>query len=325
MGRRYINDLQHQEAVDDIYVASGKQLRPNRNGNLYLQVELSDRTGTLSARMWNASESIYRGFEDGDYVYVEGTSQLYQGAMQLIATRITKADAGEVDPTDFMTQSPAENEALLKQVAEQLRTLGDRHLRALAERFLADDGLMDRFARAPAATKHHHAYVGGLLQHVAKLMLIVDRIKDLYPQVDRDLLLFGVFLHDLGKVDELDADPVPAYTDRGQLIGHMVLACEMLDDKLREVEKKSGEVFPLDKALRLKHMIVSHHGTLEFGSPKVPMTLEALALHYLDSLDAKMESFSHHIDDDPNVDSAWTVYSPGLGRKLYKGQRSSSR
>lgn len=320
MGRRYINELEHQESVDDIYVASGKQLRPNRNGNLYLQVELSDRTGKLSARMWNASESIYRSFEDGDYVHIEGTSQLYQGAMQLIATRIGKADPGEVDPTDFMTQSPADNEALSKQVAELLRSLGDRHLRALAERFLADDQLMAKFARAPAAIKHHHAYVGGLLEHVAKLMQIVDRIKDLYPKVDRDLLLLGVFLHDLGKVDELDADPVPAYTDRGQLVGHMVIACEMLDDKIRELGSTAGEVFPEEKALRLKHMIVSHHGTLEFGSPKVPMTLEALALHYLDSLDAKMQSFSHQIEDDPNVDSAWTVYSPGLGRKLYKGQ-----
>ena len=323
MGRRYINQLGHQEAVDDIYVASGKQLRPNRNGNLYLQVELSDRTGKLSARMWNASESIYRGFDDGDYVHIEGTSQLFQGAMQLIATRITKADPGEVDPTDFMTQSPADNEVLCKQVAELLRSLGDKHLRSLAEQFLADKDLMQRFARAPAAIKHHHAYVGGLLEHVAKLMQIVERIKDLYPQIDRDLLLLGVFLHDLGKVDELDADPVPAYTDRGQLVGHMVIACEMLDEKIRETETTSGEAFPREKALRLKHMIVSHHGTLEFGSPKVPMTLEAIALHYLDSLDAKLQSFSHLINDDPNVDSAWTVYNPGLGRKLFKGQPSS--
>ncbi|HID75680.1 MAG TPA: HD domain-containing protein [Planctomycetaceae bacterium] len=319
MGRRFVKELGQQESVDEVFLASGKQLRPNRNGNLYLQVELSDRTGAISARMWNATESLYRSFDNGDYVRVCGTTQLYQGSLQLIATRLTKVFPEEVREEDFVPLPSTALEKLVARLSELLRSLEDPQLKTLAECFLLDDQFMEQFARAPAGVKHHHAYQGGLLEHVVNLMEVANRVAPCYPQINRDLLLAGAFLHDIGKVSELSYQRELAYTDEGQLIGHLVMGVGLLDAKVREAERLSGEAFPEDLLLRLKHMIVSHHGQYEFGSPKLPMTLEALALYYLDSLDAKVFAFHQQLEDDPNVDSSWTCFHPTLGRKLFKG------
>lgn len=322
MSRRFASQLAHQEAVDQIFLASEKQLRPNRNGNLYLQLELSDRSGTISARMWNASEQDYRNFENGDYVRVEGTTQLFQGTIQLIATTIRKAPKSDVNPDDFMILGSKEIDQLVTRLSTHLRKIRDPHLLNLAECFLVDDEFMRKFSRAPAGVKNHHAYVGGLIEHVVNLMELVTRVAPLYPSLNADLLLMGAFLHDAGKVDELTYDRDFAYSDEGQLIGHLVIAVGMLDRKLREVERLAGESVPEELVLRIKHMIVSHHGQYEYGSPKLPMTLEAVALHQLDNLDAKMHSFDQLIRDDPNVDSGWTNFHHNLGRKLFKGGKA---
>jgi len=312
--------LAHQEPIDQIFLASEKQLRPNRNGNLYLQLELSDRSGSINARMWNASEQNYRSFENGDYVRVEGTTQLFQGTIQLIATTIARVGAGEVNQDDFLTLDSREIDELGGRLSGMLRKMNDPHLVNLAECFLLDDDFMRKFARAPAGIKNHHAYLGGLLEHVVSLMELTSRVADLYPAINRDLLMMGAFLHDLGKVDELAYERDFSYTDEGQLIGHLVIAVGMLDKKLREAERLSGEPVPPELVLRLKHMIVSHHGQYEFGSPKLPMTLEAVALAQLDNLDAKIHSFQQLIRDDPNVESGWTNFNHALGRKLFKGE-----
>ncbi len=305
--------------MDEVFQAAGKQLRPNRNGNLYLQLDLSDRTGKVNARMWNANETVYKSSDNGDYVRVEGTSQLFQGAMQLIATRLTKVDPGEVDEEDF-TQLPAvEVDKLVLRLGEMLRSMTDPALRNLAECFLMDEALMEKCTRSPAALKNHHAYCGGLLEHVVTLMEVVLKIGPCYPQIDRDLLLAGAFLHDIGKIDELDYDREMAYSDEGQLLGHLIMAVGMLDEKAQEAEKLSGEPIPRETLLRIKHMLVSHHGEYEFGSPKLPMTLEAIALHLLDNLDAKINAFDQLMTEDPNVDSPWTHYHANIQRKLFKG------
>jgi 3'-5' exoribonuclease len=319
MPRRFVNQFGHQEAVDQVFMASQKQLRPNRNGNLYLQVELSDRSGTISARMWNASESEYRNFDDGDFVRVEGTAQIYQGAIQLIANHICKARDDEIDHADFMPLTPADIDRFVVRMTEFLRSMQNSHLRNLAECFLMDEEFMRKFSRAPAGVKNHHAYLGGLIEHVVNLMEVINRVSPCYPEVDRDLLLMGAFLHDMSKIDELSYDRGFSYTDEGQLIGHVVMAVGVLEGKAREAEKLSGEPLPTELLLRLKHMIITHHGQYEYGSPKLPMTLEAVALHYLDNLDAKLHSFAQQMREDPNVDSPWTHFYPALGRKLFKG------
>jgi 3'-5' exoribonuclease len=319
MTRRFISELAHQESVDQVFLASQKQLRPNRNGHLYLQMELSDRSGSISARMWNADDADYRGFDDGDFVRVEGTAQVYQGAMQLIATSVCKARPEEVDYDDFACLTPADIDRMANRCAQLLRGMKDPSLLNLAECFLSDDELMGRFTKTPAGVKNHHAYPGGLLEHVVNLMEVVVRIVDRYPAVNADLLLMGAFLHDLGKVEELTCDKGFAYTDCGQLLGHTVLAVSMLDAKIRQAEELSGESMAEETKLRLKHMIVSHHGEYQYGAPKLPMTLEAIALHHLDNLDAKLHSFEQLMRDDANLDSSWTQYHQNLNRKLFKG------
>jgi 3'-5' exoribonuclease len=322
--RRPINELTHQEAVDQVFVASDKQLRPNRAGNLYLQVELSDRTGAIAARIWNASEALYKSFENGDYVRVQGTAQVYQGAMQIIAVKLHKVDPSEVDEADFAPLPAVAVDKLLVRLTELLRGLKTPALQNLAECYLMDEAFVAKLAMAPAGAKNHHAYHGGLIAHVVGLMELVDRVAPCYPQIDRDLLLIGAFLHDLGKTDELSYAHGLAYTDQGQLIGHIVMAVEMLDAKIAEAEKLSGEPIPQETVLRLKHMILSHHGEYAFGSPKLPMTLEAVALALLDNLDAKINTFSEIMKDDPNTDSPWTTYQPNLERKLFKGEQKQS-
>jgi len=320
MPRRFVSDLGQQENIDQVFMAAQKQMRPNRNGNLYLQVELTDRTGAISARMWNASDADYRGFEDGDLVRVEGATQLFQGGLQLIATSICKARHDEVDLADFMCLTPADIDRLALRLAEMLRSMQDLPLRNLAECLLTDDEFMQRLARSPAGIKNHHAYPGGLLEHVVNLMEVADSVAGHYPILNRDLLLMGVFLHDIGKVEELSSERGFAYTDAGQLLGHVVLAISMLDKKLAQAEELLGEPLPQETILRLKHMIISHHGEYEYGAPKLPMTLEAVALHQLDNLDAKLHNFHQLMRDDANLDSSWTQYHQTLGRKLFKGR-----
>jgi 3'-5' exoribonuclease len=324
MSRRYVNQFGPQESIDQVFLASEKQLRPNRNGNLYLQVELSDRTGAIAARMWNATEEVYHSFDNGDYIRVEGSTQLFQGSLQMIATRLAKVDSSDVDADDFQPLAAVEVDRLVVRLSELLRSMEDPQLRNLAECFLMDEPLMAKFTRAPAGVKNHHAYLGGLLEHTINVMELVVRIAPCYPQFNRDLLLMGAFIHDMSKTDELTYDHGFAYSDEGQLIGHLVMAVGLLDAKAAEAEKLSGEPIAREVVLRLKHMIVSHHNQYEFGSPKLPMTLEAVALAYLDNLDAKLASFGQQLRDDPNVDSSWTAYNANLGRKLYKGGDAAS-
>jgi 3'-5' exoribonuclease len=325
MPRRFVSQLTEQETVNEIFRVSDKQLRPNRNGDLYLQVDLSDRTGTVGARMWNATESVYHSFDNGDYVQVAGKTQLFQGAMQMILNRVTRLAPSEINEDDFTPVTTVAVDKLQARLAELLRGMANPHLQTLGECFLLDESLMAKLARAPAGIKHHHAYTGGLLEHIVNLMEVVCRIAPCYPQVDRDLLMMGAFLHDLGKVDELTYDQELAYSDEGQLIGHIVMAVGMLEAKVREAEKLGGERLPEETVLRLKHMIVSHHGEYEFGSPKLPMTLEAVALYCLDNLDAKIFAFHQQLRDDPNVGSPWTHFHPTLNRKLYKGQAGKKK
>ncbi len=319
MPRRSVSQLSHKEVVDQVFLVGNKQLRPNRNGNLYLQMQLADRSGAVNAMMWNATDEIYRSFDNGQYIHVTGTAQLYQGEMQLIATKVQTVPSDQVNEEDFIRVTTSAVDKLTLRLGEILRGMTDIHLRNLADCFLLDEQFMQKFTRAPAAIKNHHAYRGGLLEHVVNMMEVGLRIAEFYPQLDRDLLLFGTFLHDMGKIDELGYGRDFSYTDEGQLIGHIVMAVGMLEAKIAEAEKLSGEAMPQETALRLKHMIVSHHGQYDFGSPKLPMTLEAVALHQIDNLDAKLHSFDQLMREDPNTDSTLTSYIPNLGRKLYKG------
>jgi 3'-5' exoribonuclease len=320
MSRRFINQLGERESIDQVFAVGDKQLRANRQGNLYLHLRLVDKTGWITGMLWNATESIAEGFQAGDYVNVEGTTQLFNGALQVIVTHVSRVPVAKVDEEDFVTIGQSAIDDLQKRLIEMLRGIRNLHLRNLIECFLTDERFMAQFSAAPAGIKNHHAYKSGLLEHVVSLMETCAVVGPRYKDVDTDLLLLGAFLHDAGKIEELAYERELAYTDVGQLIGHLVIAVGLVDEKIREAEKLSGEDFPEELALRIKHMIVSHHGEYEYGSPKLPMTPEAITLHFLDSLDAKLHSVGQLLREDVSADDSWTTYQPSLGRKIFKGQ-----
>lgn len=321
MPRRYINQLADGEVLEETYLLADKQLRANRNAALYLLIELRDKSGAISARMWNVTEEQVAHVKPGDIALIKGKVQLYQGALQVIVSHVHPVPTEGLDMAEYLRQSERDVGQLQTKLRQILLSIQNPHILALMECFLIDDQFMNAFSASPAGTKAHHAYRGGLLEHVVNMLDFADRIAPLYPSIDRDLLLAGVFCHDMGKVRELNFENGCTYTDEGQLLGHLVIAVEMLTEKIARASELTGEPFPPELVLRLKHLIVSHHGTYEFGSPKLPMTPEAVALHHIDNLDAKVHEFSRDIADDPNQQSSWTPYNARLERKLFKGLR----
>ena len=320
MSRRLITELPPQCQIDQTFLATHKQLRPNRNGQLYIQVELADKSGTITGRLWNASDDDFGGFEDGDYVRVEGHTQLYSGSLQLIIASIERADPRTIDESEFLVLSKHDLVRLEAELNAILATITSAPLKALADELLADGPLMEAFRRTPAGVKHHHAYAGGLLDHVVNLLRLADRVAPLYPALDRNLLLVGVLVHDIGKTQELESLQGFSYTDVGQLLGHVLLGLEIVDAKIRAIETRTGQRFEPEAAVRVKHMIASHHGQYEFGSPKLPMTLEAMALHHLDHLDAKMAGTIQLLQNEATAEDGWTQYQQSQGRKFFRGR-----
>lgn len=318
MTRQFVSQLQPQQSVDEVYRVVDKQMRSNRQGNPYLLIQLGDRTGVVSGMKWNANQATYDAFQKSDFVRVQAAAQIHQGLMQLIVHRIDAVDPTQVDPADFESLDRNHAQQQWNQLGSLLESIEHPQIRALVMAFWNDPQLQEKYQRAPAGIKAHHSHAGGLLDHVLQLTRLADAASRLYPRIDRSLLLAGVFLHDIGKLEELAFDGELTYSDPGQLLGHLVQGVQMVDRRIADLEKSSGEVFPDQLRWRLQHMVVSHHGQLEHGSPKVPMTMEAILLHHLDDLDAKLQAAMEAIAADRNADSPWTNFHPLLGRKLYK-------
>lgn len=323
MSRQFIEELKDGDTIEEVYLLADKQLRANRNANLYLLTQLRDRTGTVSGLMWNVTEETCADFDAGDFVHVRGKVQVFQGGLQAILTRIDRIDSAGLDSEDFEFQPPQDVNTLFERMKEILLAIENVPVRTLMESFLLDEEITQKLLRTGAGVKAHHAYPGGLVEHICNMLEVADRIRDLYPAVDFDLVQAGIFLHDLGKVREMDFENAFVYTDEGQLLGHMSIAVEMVTEKIAQVELMMNESFPRELELRIKHMILSHHGSYAHGSPRLPMTPEAAVLHQIDNLDAKAYEFVHTIEDDPNGESHWTPYLPRIERKLYKGPKTS--
>lgn len=319
MNRTTILDLADGQQLEQSFRAADKQLRVNRQGGKYILLRLADRTGVIAGMLWNADEKIFDAFDRGDYVFCRGRTQIHNGALQVIVTQIERMDPSEVDAAEFDRFDAVESDRLHGRLSELLGQINNVHLRQLGETYLADQELIRRFKVAAAAVTNHHAYPGGLLRHTIDLMELALLVAPRYEQIDDELLMFGAFLHDLGKIEELASSGEISYTDRGQMVGHIVIGVQMLGEKIALLEA-SGEPFPPELRLHLEHLIVSHHGQVEFGSPKLPVTLEAVALHHLDNLDAKLSSYTSVIEADVAGDGNWTNYNPSIGRKLWKKQ-----
>jgi 3'-5' exoribonuclease len=311
----YIADCPRCEnkVVTSSFVVAAKQVKPKKSGEPYLALTLADRSGQIEAKMWDNVAEALDAFEQDDCIKVKGLINRYKNHWQLTIHKLRKLAEAEVDFADYLPKTSQDVEKLWQLIAEFVSDFKNEYLRALVQAFMADPEIAAGYKNAPAAKTLHHAYIGGLLEHVVSLFRSCDLLSRNYPQIDRDLLLTGVFLHDIGKIYELSYNRAFSYTTRGQLLGHMIIELEMLREKVAQVPG-----FPAELKILLEHLIISHHGEYEFGSPKLPMFPEALMLHYLDDLDSKMESMRAHFEREAGLEGAWTGYNPSLGRPLLK-------
>lgn len=313
MGRsQSVAALAEAMGVDETFLLEACDLRRARNGSLYLQVVLSDRTGKVEARKWDARAEDAEGMEPGIVVRARGFVESYRGRPQIILRSLDVAPPGDAVAADFLPASARPAASMLAELREVLGTVSHPSLRALLDAFFDDADFLERFCASPAAVKLHHAAVGGLLEHTLACTRCAEAVAGLYPGLNRDVLLCGAFLHDVGKIEELSSEGVLAYTDRGKLLGHITLGVSLL-------EAKAGVVPGFPKALldALTHLVLSHHGRTEFGSPKLPMTAEAVVLSLLDDLDAKVNAVASLREGERKGN--WTEYVRGFDRAFFVG------
>jgi 3'-5' exoribonuclease len=311
-----IVELLPGQPVTGVFLVSVKEIRQKKSGDPYLSLTLGDRTGDIDAKMWDNVEAVMDVFERNDFVKVTGVASLYNNRMQFTIHRLGKMADGAVDPGDFFPASKRDRDEMYAELRGVIDSLANVHLKALLEAVFAAPGVAEKFKTAPAAKSIHHAWLGGLIEHVLSLCKLCRMVAPNYKEVDVDLLLTGAILHDIGKIDELTYARGFGYSDEGQMVGHIVQGVRMVDAAARQIP-----AFPAPLKLLVDHLILSHHGTLEFGSPKVPVFAEAMLLHQLDNLDSKMEAMRAAADRDPYAEGAWTGYVPSLERTILKKDR----
>jgi 3'-5' exoribonuclease len=302
---------QENKVITSTFVVVSKQVKPKKTGEPYLALTLGDRTGQIEAKMWDNVADALDVFEQDDFLKVKGLINKYKNRFQLTIHKLRRLAEAEIDYADYLPKTNKNIDELWQTLVDFVNSFENPYLKGLLQAFLADPEIVEPYRSAPAAKTLHHAYIGGLLDHVVSLFRSCDLACRNYPQVNRDLLLSGAFLHDIGKIYELTYNRCFSYTTRGQLLGHMVIELEMLQAKIALVPS-----FPPELKTLLEHLIISHHGQYEFGSPKLPMFPEAVMLHYLDDLDSKMESMRAHFEREAELESPWTSYNSSLGRPL---------
>lgn len=308
----FIANLPREGVVTLLALVREKELKPKRNGGVYLHLVLTDRTGELDAKSWDNPQDTAALFERDEIVKVRGTVELYNGRPQLIVQRIRRCEDGEFQEADFCPASARDPEEMFAELRSFVESVVDANLRSLLISILEDADVAAPLKVAPAAMRLHHAFRSGLLEHTVSLCGLTEAIVRRYPRLNRDLLIAGAILHDIGKVEELEVSRRLGYTTRGQLVGHVVLGLEILE---RHTARLQG--FPVELKSVLQHLIVSHHGELDKGALKQPMLPEALAVSIMDLLDARLEQAWTLIDQAPEEEE-WTVYAPSLGRQLYR-------
>ena len=319
MAHRFIADLLPGERIEDeVYLVRQKDLRTTTQGSLYVHAVLMDRTGQLVARQWQATEAGYQEMPEGGFMRFKGRVESYKGALQFIIDALRPTAMDGIDLADYLPTCKGDVQEMWIRLQEILRGLHHADVKALIDEFLRDEALMAKFRRSPAAAVMHHAYIGGLLEHTLHVLEVALRVIPLYPRLSLDLVLAGLFLHDLGKAEELNCSTAFGYSDQGQLLGHIFHSAMWIELKAQAVAQRRKEPFPPQLLWTLQHIVLSHHGRYEFGSPKLPALPEAIAVHYLDNLDAKVHMFLSEIDSHPDASSHWTNYNKALETKVYK-------
>lgn len=285
---KFIKDLKEGDKVFDIYLCKHKTSAVTKNGKPYETVTLQDKTGTIEAKIWDPNNAGIGDFEAMDYVEIYGDVNSFQGALQINVKRTRYAKAGEYEPKNYLPVSAHNIEDMYSEMIRYVEGIGNEYLQRLCKKFFVEDkGFAQKFKNSSAAKTVHHAFVGGLLEHTLSVVKLCDFYCTRYKKLNRDLLITAALCHDIGKVRELSAFPLNDYTDDGNFLGHIVIGTEMVGEKIREIDG-----FPERLAAELKHCILSHHGEFEFGSPKKPAIIEAVALNFADNTDAKLETFT---------------------------------
>jgi len=309
----FVSDIKDNQEVNSLFLVKTMRLSETRVGKPFLALDLMDRTGELVGRVWDGAERLAVQCPAGSVVRVTGQAQVYKGALQLKITELEKVAAEDVDWTHFLPTTPYDIEAMADEVIVLIKGLPDKEIQRLLMSVVKDHPLWKAFTTAPAAKSMHHAYIGGLLEHSLGICRLADRVCALYPSINRSLLIAGAILHDLGKVREFSfAVPPFDYSDQGRLLGHMVISLEILQEKLAALRD-----FPERTAMMIKHLVISHHGRYEFGSPALPMIREAFVLNFIDDLDAKMNYLDRLSRQVAPTDYQWTEYQRTMERFMF--------
>ena len=311
--KQFVKDLTPGVRVDDLFVLAERALAHKKDGNPYMNVVLADRSGQIKGVAWDRVEQMAAAVAAGEIIRVSGNVSEYRGAPQLVVRNMVAVDQSLVDAADYIPATDLDVDKLFERLVNLTRSVQTPWIRALFENFWADPDFVARFKRAPAAKMMHHAYIGGLLVHCLSMAVLADKLAGHYSGVDRDLLIAGAILHDVGKVREFDFMTAIDYSDEGRLLSHIVIGLEMVEKRLQALAD-----VPRDQANLLKHLIVSHHGAPEFGAVEPPKTIEAVLLHYIDEIDSKINAIREFMAKDATGDT-WTAYHRVLGRHFYRG------
>jgi 3'-5' exoribonuclease len=311
----FIKDLAADQSITGFFLVHEKEIRNTNTGKPYLRMELGDRSGKVEARMWDQFDALAKDVARDDFVKVQARVEIYRGKPQLSLLQFRRAKPEEIELGDFLPHTTHDVVAMYKQLFEYAEGMKNPWLKQLVKKILSDPQVEARYKRAPAAKVMHHAYLGGLLEHVVGLCGLAKLMAAHYPELDGDLLLTAAMLHDVGKLEELCYERSIGYTTEGQLLGHIVMELETVAKAMNAIEG-----FPEKLKTVVNHILISHHGEYEFGSPKLPMIREALAFHYMDDLDSKMAAVRAAMEMESGEEE-WSTFSGALGRKFLRLER----
>lgn len=320
MKNQFVKNLKIGGELTEFFVLRKKELKETFEGQKFLKLELGDKTGRIDGVVWDNPEDLYNQAEPGEIVKIKGWVSTYKDEPQIKVERLKKAEEREVDLADFLPATEKNLDSLIQEFQEITSTIQNAHLRKILQLILEDPFIIQELIKAPGGKLWHHTYVGGLLEHTLKVVDICEKAAVLYELINRDLLITGALVHDLGKIKAYSSHGFFDYTDEGRLIGHIVSGVELIDHKIAMIEE-----FPPDLALQLKHLIISHHGELEFASPVVPLTIEAIVLHYADEMDAQADAFAHIIKTQKVKGKRWSDWVHLINRYIYLGEEEEDK
>ncbi len=314
--KQFVRDLKPGNLVDSLFAVTAKKEIPFRDPERgrYMSVILSDRTGRIPGRLWDGSEEVFSGIRPNCFVRVKGAVEEFKGSKQIRISSIEPVRPGATNRGDFIGESPRDREALKKGLKDLVRSIRDPHIKRLLKDWFSEPEFLGAYLNSPAAKHIHHSYLGGLLEHSLEVWRVLETVIGMRPQLDRDLLAAGALLHDVGKIKDYKCGHTIELTDEGQLIGHTALGYEMVMERIRRYED-----FPGKTALHLGHLILSHHGQLEYGATVLPKTVEACALHHADLLSSRVQPFLQVTERHDQAEGTWTPYDRFVGGQVYVG------